>query len=92
MSEAGHDFLYFSDVVLGCIRMVFFFFGRGVGESSHLFFFEMKMENLGGGGRTRGEPARCLDFCQVRMRTAAGLITGIPHNNVATETRPEASY
>lgn len=58
--------------------MVFFFFGGGwVGESSHLFVFEMKMENLGGGGRTRGEPARCLDFCQVRMRTATGLTTGI---------------
>lgn len=50
MSETGHDFLYFSGLMLGCLYL----FWWGSVESSQLFVFDMKMENWGGGGTTRG--------------------------------------
>lgn len=53
-----------------------------------LFTFKQKI----GRGRTRGEPASCLDFSAVEKGQLALRQELGPHSNLATVTRPEAIY
>ena len=94
ISVTGHDFLYFSGLILGCIRMDLLLLGAVCGDSSHLFVSDMKTENLGWRRESKRGTRQVLRFLSSQTENSSWLHNRNlgPHSNVATKTRPEAVY